>query len=154
MSDYYKKVKGHLANGEIAYAEDINLIQTNVADAFKAAISDHHEHDSFILGNKENAFKLTPAPKRLGRYIDTMSLVESGNEKWLSIRKWSYRQLIKKSKTSLYSLICKFRNLTNNPVTVWCRLEGRDGHKYTETRTSITIPANTEAAEFEIVFDV
>lgn len=154
MSDYYKKVKGHLANGEIAYAEDINLIQTNVADAFKAAISDHHEHDSFILGNKENAFKLTPAPKRLGRYIDTMSLVESGNEKWLSIRKWSYRQIIKKSKTSLYSLICKFRNLSNNPVTVWCRLEGRDGHKYTETRTSITIPANTEAAEFEIVFDV
>lgn len=154
MPDYYKKVKGHLVNGEIAYAEDINLIQVNVADAFKAAISDHHEHTSYILGQQEDAFKLLPAPKRLGRYIDTMNLVESGNEKWLSLRKWGYRQRIKKSKTSLYSVICKFRNLSKDPITLWCKLEGRDGRKMTSTRTSVTIPANTESAEFEIIFDL
>ena len=93
MSDYYKRVIGDLAPGHIADSKDINLMQTNVADAFKAAISDHHEHTSYILGHDENAFRLTPAPKRLGQYIDTMNLVESGNERWLSIRKTCYRHL-------------------------------------------------------------
>lgn len=151
MSDYYKRVIGDLSPGHIADSKDINLMQTNVADAFKAAISDHHEHTSYILGHDENAFRLTPAPKRLGQYIDTMNLVESGNERWLSIRKTSYRQGIKKSKSSLYSVICKFRNLSSQPITVWCELRKSDNSPL--GRTSVTVPARTESAEFEVVFD-
>lgn len=152
MTNYYNRVYGHLAAGEIAMAEDINLMQTNIADAIKAYINDHHEHTAFILGSKQDSFILTPAPKRLGKYIDTMNLVESGNEEWLSIRKWGYRQKIKKSKSSLYSIICKFRNLSNNSITVWCELRNCDNEQL-KKRTAIEIPANTESAEFEIVFD-
>lgn len=151
MPHYYNKVIGNLADGDIAKAGDINNIQTNVSDAIEAAIDDHHEHMAYILGDDKDAFKLTPAPKRLGRYIDTMNLVSDENEIWLSIRKWGYRQKIKKSKSSIYSIICKFRNLSNQPITVWCRLENDIG--MTIGRTSIEIPKNTNSAEFEIIFE-
>ena len=152
MGNYYRKVDGDLKFGHIAKSSDINLMQKNIGDGFKSLISDHHEHSSYILGHDEHAFQLTPAPKRLGRYIDTMNLVESGNEEWLSIRKWGYRQKIKKSKTSLYSIICKFRNLSSEPITVWCGLQKIED-KTVILRVPVEIPAETESAEFEVVFD-
>lgn len=151
MPSYYNRVIGRLRPGAIADADDINMIQTNVSDALRAVINDHHQNDAFILGEDENAFLLSPAPKRSGRYIDTMNLVDKDREKWLSIRRYGYRQKIKKSKTSLYSIIAKFRNTSKKPVTVWCEL--RDSTDFLLKRTSFELPANTLASEFEIVFD-
>lgn len=151
MPSYYNRVFNNLEPGKIADVRDINLIQTNIDDAIKSVINDHHDHTAFILGEKEDAFKLTPAPKRLGRYIDTMNLVETDNEEWLPIRKYGYRQAIKKSKSSLYSIICKFRNLSNKPVDVWCELQSSD--KITLKKSVIQIPAKTNSSEFEIIFD-
>ena len=105
---------------------------------------------SVNLFKGQNAFLLSPAPKRSGRYIDTMNLVDKDREKWLSIRRYGYRQKIKKSKTSLYSIIAKFRNTSKKPVTVWCEL--RDSTDFLLKRTSFELPANTLASEFEIVF--
>ena len=76
MPSYYNRVIGRLRPGAIADADDINMIQTNVSDALRAVINDHHQNDAFILGEDKNAFLLSPAPKRSGRYIDTMNLVE------------------------------------------------------------------------------
>ena len=151
MPSYYNRVIGRLRPGAIADADDINMIQTNVSDALRAVINDHHQNDAFILGEDKNAFLLSPAPKRSGRYIDTMNLVDKDREKWLSIRRYGYRQKIKKSKTSLYSIIAKFRNTSKKPVTVWCEL--RDSTDFLLKRTSFELPANTLASEFEIVFD-
>lgn len=151
MVSYYSRVIGNIRDGDIAKASDIQHVQTNISDAISAVISDHHEHTAYILGNNEDAFKLTPAPKRLGRYIDTMNLVADENKKWLSLRKWSYCQKIKKSKTSMYSIICKFRNLSNQPITIWCRLEDSTGFKL--GKASVEVPGNTEEAEFEIIFE-
>ena len=76
MPSYYNRVIGRLRPGAIADADDINMIQTNVSDALRAVINDHHQNDAFILGEDKNAFLLSPAPKRSGRYIDTMNLVD------------------------------------------------------------------------------
>lgn len=56
MPSYYNRVIGRLRPGAIADADDINMIQTNVSDALRAVINDHHQNDAFILGEDENAF--------------------------------------------------------------------------------------------------
>ena len=60
MTSYYNRVYGNLYPGRIAKSEDINLIQTNIEDAIKAVINDLHEQTSYILGNEEDAFLLSP----------------------------------------------------------------------------------------------
>ena len=150
MTSYYNRVYGNLYPGRIAKSEDINLIQTNIEDAIKAVINDLHEQTSYILGNEEDAFLLSPAPKRAGRYIDTMNLVSESKEKWLNINKYGYKQGIKKSKTSLYSIIVKLRNLYNRTVTV--KFELQDDRGTVLKTSSVKVPANTTSSEFEVVF--
>lgn len=153
MPSYYQKVDGNLHPGDIAKAEDINHIQTNIGDAIKSVINDHHDYNAFILGDKENAFQLTPAPKRYGRYIDTMNIFDEHQYKWLSINHSGYRQAIKKSKSSIYSVICKFKNENSSPITVSCKLLDQDKNLIEKGFTTIEVPANTKSAEFEIIFD-
>ena len=71
MVSYYNEVIGNLFPGDIAKSEDINHIQTNIKDALKALLNDHHELNSYILGGRENEFVLTPSKKTLGRSLDT-----------------------------------------------------------------------------------
>lgn len=153
MVSYYNRVDGNLHPGDIAKAEDINDIQTNIDSAIRSVINDHHEFNSYIYGGKENAFQLTPAPKRFGRYIDTMNVFDESQYKWLSINHTGYIQGIKKSKSSLYSVICKFRNKNDKPITVMCTLFGPDRSEDNCITTKIEIPGQTDSAEFEIVFD-
>ena len=151
MPSYYTRVDGNLHPGDIAKSEDINNIQTNIEDSIKSVINDLHDYNAFILGENENAFKLTPAPKRYGRYIDTLNIFDKNQYIWLPINHSGYRQAIKKSKTSTYSIICKFQNLNSESILVECRLLDND---YTEiNRTKIEIAGNTEGAEYEIIFD-
>lgn len=150
MTSYYNRVYGNLYPGKIAKSEDINLIQTNIEDAIKAVINDLHEQTSYILGGEEDAFLLSPAPKRAGRYIDTMNLVSESKEKWLNINKYGYKQGIKKSKTSLYSIIVKLRNLYNRTVTV--KFELQDDKGTVLGTSNVKVPANTTSSEFEVVF--
>lgn len=152
MVNYYNIVKGHLKAGDIAKAEDINQMQTNNQDAFCNAIVDFNENDSFILGQDEDAFLITPAPRLLGRYVDTYSLPEEQYYKKLPIRTYDYRQPIAKTKSSLYSIICKMGNTSSYPVTVWCELQDITG--LVLRRSSIYLPSGTENAEFEVLFDL
>lgn len=146
---YYRRHEGTLFPGKIAKSEDIHHIQTNIDDAIRAVIADQYDHSSFILGSRENAFLLSPAPKRYGRYVDTQNLVESGNEIWLDIDSYGYRQAIKTSKSSLYSIIVKMRNLYTEPQDVSFELWSEDAKISKQT---VTVPAQTSGAEFEVVF--
>lgn len=148
---YYRKHEGNLAPGLIAQSEDIHAIQTNIDDAIKAVIADQYDHSSFILGSRENAFILSPAPKKYGRYIDTQNLVDSGNEVWLDINSYGYRQAIKTSKSSLYSIIVKLRNLYSESQDVTFELWSEENKISMQT---ITIPKETSSSEFEVVFDL
>lgn len=153
MPSYYNRVSGNLYPGKIAKSDDIHLIQTNIEDALKSVINDMHDHTSYILGEDENAFLLTPAPRRTGRYIDTMNLVtDSGKEKWLSIRQYGYKQAIKKSKSSLYSVILKLRNLYKESVILSCQIV--DEYDHILSKANVTVPGNTVGAEFEVIFDI
>ena len=152
MAGYYNRVYGNLVPGKIAHVQDINLIQSNINDAIKALMNDLHDHSAFILGEQEDAFYLSPAPKRLGRYIDTLNLVSSGNEQWLSIRNNGYKQAIRKGKTSCYSVIVKLKNTYSHSVDATFELQDEDG--LILKKTILTIPAHTESAEFEVIFNL
>ena len=113
MVDYYRHVQGNLYPGDLAKSEDIHEIQDNISDAFRSVISDHHEHTSYILGGRENDFLLTPSRKVYGRYLDTYCVPTDANLVPLSIREYSYRQPIAKTKSTLYSIILKMGNRTS-----------------------------------------
>ena len=115
---YYNRHEGTLFPGKIAKSEDIHQIQTNIDEAIRSLIEDQYDHTAFILGSRENDFLISPAPKRLGRYIDNMNTVNESNELWLDIDNFGYKQAIKTSKTSLYSVIVKLRNLYSEPQDV------------------------------------
>ena len=113
MVGFYNKVYGNLVPGRKADVHDVNMIQTNIADALKSSITTLHHHDSFILGSDENAFLLSPAPKRNNEYIDTMNLSPESQDVWIDLNKQRIKQGIKKSKSTLYSIVVKLRNLSD-----------------------------------------
>ena len=104
MVNYYEKHYGNLYPGDIAKSSDINQIQQNIQDALKNAIRDLTEGESWILGTNDqtdkDAFILTPASKRSGRYIDQMNLAEGDDVEIISFRETSYRQPIKLARSS------------------------------------------------------
>ena len=146
---YYNRHEGTLFPGKIAKSEDIHQIQTNIDEAIRSLIEDQYDHTAFILGSRENDFLISPAPKRLGRYIDNMNTVNESNELWLDIDNFGYKQAIKTSKTSLYSIIVKLRNLYSKPQDVSFELWSEENKIAKQT---ITIPAKTSSSEFEVVF--
>lgn len=148
---YYNRHEGNLFPGKIAKSEDVHQIQTNIQDAIKNLIEDQYDRTSFILGSRENDFLISPAPKRFGRYIDTMNLVDSSNELWLDIDSYGYRQAIKTTKTSLYSVIVKLRNMYSESQDVSFELWSEEGKISKQT---VTVPAKTSSSEFEIVFNL
>ena len=152
MVSYYNRVFGNLNPGDTAKCEDINHIQDNVGDAISSVIDDHHECQSFILGSNENDFILTPAPKTLGRYIDTYSLPVDDNLTPLSIREYNYRQPIPKTKSSLYSIILKMGNNTSYDVDVTCELQ--DINQVVLRQDTVTLKANSDKQEYEFIFDL
>lgn len=153
MPDYYIPVEGSLEAGQLAKAEDIRAIETSVQDSEKNMINDLYDHTSFVLGSAEDAFVLSPAPKKGGRYIDTMNIVPSDKENWLSIKKYGYKQKIRKGKTSLYSIIVKLRNLHSKPIIVWFELRDPNDNDILLKKSSIQVPPNITGSEFEVVFD-
>lgn len=146
---YYERHEGTLFPGKIARSEDIHQIQTNIDEAIRSLIEDQYDHTAFILGSRENDFLISPAPKRLGRYMDNMNAVNESNEIWLDIDNFGYKQAIKTSKTSLYSVIVKLRNLYSQPQDVSFELWSEDNKIAKQT---VTVPAKTQNSEFEIIF--
>ena len=148
---YYNHVNGNLYPGLLAESEDIHHIQYNIEDAIKAVIEDQYDHTAFILGDRENAFILSPAPKRLNRYIDNMNVSTDANKIWLDINSTGYRQALKTSKTSLYSVIVQLKNTYSQDQDVVFELWSEDAKISKQT---ITVPAKTNSSEFEIVFNL
>lgn len=148
---YYNRHEGTLFPGKIAKSEDIHQIQTNIQDAIKNLIDDQYDRTSFILGSRENDFLLSPAPKRSGRYIDTMNVFDDSSEIWLDIDAYGYRQPIKTTKTSLYSVIVKLRNMYSKPQDVSFELWSEDTKISKQT---ITVPEKTTSSEFEVIFNL
>lgn len=148
---YYNHHFGNLFPGKVAKSEDIHFIQTNIDDAIRSVIEDQYDHTAFILGSRENDFLISPAPKRLGRYIDNMNTVNESNEIWLDIDNFGYKQAIKTSKTSLYSIIVRLRNLYSKPQDVSFELWSEENKIAKQT---ITVPEKTSSSEFEIIFNL
>lgn len=159
MSSYYKKHYGDLYPGHIAKSSDINMIQQNIEDAIKNAVKDLTEGESWILGTNDqtdkDAFILTPETKRDGRYIDQMNLAEGDDIEILSFRETSYRQPIKLSRSSVYSVIVKLQNKSEVDVNVIFELRDQEGNLIPNMHTILNLPKETiEPTEFEIVFDL
>ena len=152
MVSYYNHVTGNLYPGDIAKSEDIHHIQRNVQDSLKSLLNDHHEFQSYILGNRENDFVLTPASKILGRYLDTYSVPTDNDLIGLSLREYNYRQPIAKTKSSLYSIICKMGNNTQHDVPVTCELQDEAGNPIRSD--TVILRANSDKVEYEFLFDV
>ena len=159
MSNYYEFFDGDLYPGHIAKSGDIRQIQQNIEDAFRNAIKDLTEGESWILGTNDqtdkDAFILTPASKRNGRYIDQMNLAEGNDVEILSFREISYRQPIKLARSSIYSVIVKLQNKSEKSVPVVFELRDQDGELIPNMKTTLTLPKQTNApTEYEIVFDL
>ena len=159
MVNYYNKHIGDLFPGHIAKSSDINQIQQNIEDALKNAINDLTEGESWILGTNDqsdkDAFILTPDTKRAGRYIDQMNLAEGSDMEIISFRETSYRQPIKISRSSIYSVIVKLQNKSEVSVPVVFELRDENGNTIPKMRTILDLPKETnEPTEFEVVFDL
>ena len=158
MVNYYNIHEGNLHPGDIAKSSDINQIQRNIQDALKNAINDLTEGESWILGTNDqkdkNAFILTPESKRNGRYIDQMNLAEGNDAEVLSFRETSYRQPIRLSRSSIYSIIVKLQNKSEKTVPVIFELRDKDGNLIPQMRTILQLPKETDLTEFEVVFDL
>ena len=154
MTNYYHQHEGNLHPGDIAKAEDINQIQQNIQDALRDMIEDFHERQGCILGQDEYAFLLTPETKRAGRFIDQMNLAEDKDGEFISIRETDYRQPIKLSRSSLYSVIVKLQNKSEKDVPVVFELHDANENLIEGKRVTLKLPAKTEPQEFEIVFDL
>lgn len=159
MVDYYRIHKGDLYPGHIAKASDINIIQQITKDAIKTAINDLTEGQSWIIGTNDqsdkDAFILTPDTKKAGRYIDQMNLAEGDDVDFISIREVDYRQPIKLSRSSLYSIIVKMQNKSEKDVNVNFELRDGNGNLIPKMRTILNLPAHTNTpTEFEVIFDL
>ena len=159
MTSYFNTHYGDLQPGHVAKSSDIMLIQQNIEDAFKNAINDLTEGQSWIIGNgvayDDEAFLLTPEKKRAGRYIDQMVLAENNDADILSIREVDYRQPIKMSRSSLYSVIVKLQNKSEDNVNVCFELHNEEGDLIPSMKRILTLPRHTNTPEeFEIIFDL
>ena len=146
---------GDIFPGHIARADDIQQIQTNIEEMSQSMWNAMHNHQAFMLGDREEDFILTPAPKRGGRYIDTMSISSNpANTLWLSPNKYGYKQPINKSKSSTYAIMVTLRNLYTKDIKFSFELQDEFGEKLEGTNeVSITVPKETDEQEFSIVFD-
>ena len=153
--NFYKRVEGDIFPGHIARAEDIQQIQTNIEDMSQSMWNAMHDHQAFMLGDRENDFILTAAPKRGGRYIDTMNISSNvANTLWLSPNKHGYKQPINKSKSSTYAIIVSLRNLYTRDVKFSFELQDEFGEKLIGTKeVTVTVPKETDDQEFNVVFD-
>lgn len=159
MTSYYNKHEGDLYPGHIAKSSDINIIQQNIQDAIKNAISDMTEGQSWILGDNtlsdQNSFILTPEVKKSGRYIDQINLAEGDDAEVISVRTTSYRQPIKLSKSSCYSIIVKLQNKSEVSAPYSFELHDSNGYLIPGMKSVVTVPAHTDApTEFEVIFDL
>lgn len=154
MTNYYNIHEGNLHPGDIAKAQDINQIQQNIADALRNLLEDLHHRQGCILGSEENAFILTPETKRNGRFIDQMNLAEGDDAEYISIREIDYRQTIKLSHSSLYSIIVKLQNKSEQSVNVTFELHDTNSNLIEGKKTILELPANSGPTEYEIIFDL
>lgn len=159
MGSYYNIHEGNLHPGDVAKSSDINIIQRNIQDAIKNAIKDLTEGQSWILGTNDqsdkNSFILTPESKRAGRYIDQINLAEGNDADLVSIRETSYRQPIKLSRSSIYSIIVKMQNKSEVSVPVNFELRDENGYLIPNMKTVLNLPKYTDTpTEFEIIFDL
>lgn len=154
MVSYYRIHEGNLHPGDIAKASDIIQIQQNTKDMIANVLEDLHDRQGCILGSDENAFVLTPESTRAGRFIDQMNLAEGEDAKYISIREVDYRQPIRLSHSSLYSVIVKMQNKSEKNVNVIFELQDINGRLVKNKRAILELPANTEPTEYEIIFDL
>lgn len=154
MTSYYNMHEGHLAPGDIAMAQDIIQCQQNTADMGANILKDLHEFESCIIGGEQDAFLLTPETKRANRYIDQMNLAEDTDSHFLSIREIDYRQPIKMSRSSLYSVIVKMQNLSEKDAPVIFELQDENEQVIQGKHVTLNLPKQTKPTEFEIVFDI
>ena len=158
MTDYYEPYIGDLYPGHVAKSTDIKINLQEIQDAIRNVVKDLTEGQSWILGTNDGsdqyAFLLTPETKRAGRYIDQMNLAEGDDMAMVSIRETSYRQPIKLSRSSIYSVIVKMQNKSEVDIPVVFELRNSDGELIPKMKTIVTVPANTEVKEFEVVFDL
>lgn len=153
--NFYRRVEGDLFPGHIARAEDIQQIQTNIEEMSQSMWNAMHDHQAFMLGDREHDFVLTAAPKRGGRYIDTMNITSNvANTIWLSPNKHGYKQPINKSKSSTYAIIVSLRNLYNRDIKFAFELQDEFGEKLPGTKeVTVNVPKETDDQEFSVVFD-
>ena len=154
MSNYYRDVLGNLNMGDIAKSSDIHHIQRHIKDALKTLLADLHDGESYILGTDnvyKNSFNLVAAPKEEGRYIDSSFTFDEETD-FLNINYFDVKQPIVKTKTSLYSIVTKFRNTSNKDIPITCELQDENGDVLRSN--TITLLANTPSANYEVVFDL
>lgn len=153
--NFYKRVEGDIFPGHIARAEDIQQIQTNIEEMSQSMWNAMHDHQAFMLGDREHDFILTAAPKRGGRYIDTMSITSNtANTMWLSPNKHGYKQPINKSKSSTYAIMVSLRNLYSKDIKFAFELQDEFGEKISGTKeVTVNVPKETDDQEFSVVFD-
>ncbi len=153
--NFYRRVEGDIFPGHIAKSEDIQQIQTNIEEMSQSMWNAMHDHQAFMLGDRENDFILTAAPKRGGRYIDTMNISSNvANTIWLSPNKYGYKQPINKSKSSTYAIMVSLRNLYTRDVKFSFELQDEFGDKILGTKeVTVTVPKQTDDQEFSVVFD-
>ncbi len=154
MVSYYRIHEGNLHPGDIAKASDIIQMQQNSKDMIHDVLEDLHERQGCILGSDENAFILTPETQRAGRFIDQMNLAEGDDAEYISIREIDYRQPIRLSHSSLYSVIVKMQNKSEKDVDVTFELQDINGYLIENKRATLELPANTDPTEYEIIFDL
>lgn len=153
--NFYRRVEGDIFPGHIARAEDIQQIQTNIEEMSQLMWNTMHDHQAFMLGDREDDFVLTAAPKRGGRYIDTMNITSDvANTLWLSPNKHGYKQPINKSKSSTYAIMLSLRNLYHKDIKFAFELQDEFGEKIHGTKEVIVnVPKETDDQEFSVVFD-
>ena len=121
--NFYRRVEGDIFPGHIARAEDIQQIQTNIEEMSQLMWNTMHDHQAFVLGDREDDFVLTAAPKRGGRYIDTMNITSDvANTLWLSPNKHGYKQPINKCKSSTYAIMLSLRHLYLKDIKWICHI--------------------------------
>jgi hypothetical protein len=149
---YYDRIYGDLIPGGEAKVNDIDHSQSNIEDGMATLLNDLHNGTSFILGSNENDFIISPAPKRGNLYVDTQNQTISENFTPLSIKNTGYKQKIRKSKTSLYSINIKLRNLYYKSITVWFEIRDPNEDDALIAKQSVEVPPNTDNDDFEVVF--
>lgn len=156
MNSYYNEVEGNLHPGDIAKSSDINHIQVHIKDALKNLLNDLHDHESYILGSGDehkNDFIITPAKTTFGRYIDSLNYFDIQKENQININRYSVKQPISITQTSVYSVIFMAKNSSNIDITLNCKLEDIEGNVL--RATNVVLPKQTnEPAEIEAIFDL